>query len=109
MTGSRFYGSVGSARRAAVLPGNSENVIERQERQILVDRVNVLVVGVSIPRYPARHHVLNPPFRSSARRAVDQAVPNGEEVARRCLRQEGARPGGANEKLRLHSATLLIA
>lgn len=43
------------------------NGADRQELQVLIDRANILFMLVPVPRYPARHHIINPPFRSSGR------------------------------------------
>lgn len=43
------------------------NAADRQEVQVLIDRANQLFFLIPVPRYPARYHVINPPFRSSAR------------------------------------------
>lgn len=49
------------------------NAVERQEVQVIIDRGNQLMLALPIPRHPARHRVINPPFRSSARLANGQA------------------------------------
>lgn len=43
------------------------NAADGEEVQILIDRANRLFLLLPVPRRPARHHVIDPPFRSSAR------------------------------------------